>query len=66
VIDAVNRAITPRVRNLLRDKTLVNQPAADGTTALHYAVQANDAELVKLLVAAGANVKAANRYGLRR
>jgi ankyrin repeat protein len=65
LIDAVNRGDHAAVRTLLRDKALVNQPAADGTTALHYAVQSNDAELVKLLLAAGANVKAANRYGLR-
>ena len=65
LIDAVNRGDHAAVRTLLRDKTLVNQPAADGTTALHFAVQANDAELVKILLAAGANVKTANRYGLR-
>jgi uncharacterized protein len=65
LIDAVTRGDHAAVRTLLRDKTLVNQPAADGTTALHYAVRANDAELVKLLLAAGANVKTANRYGLR-
>src|SRR5215208_646743 len=65
LIDAVNRGDHAAVSTLLRDKTLVNQPAADGTTALHYAVQANDAELVKILLAAGANVKTANRYGLR-
>jgi len=65
LIDAVNRGDHAAVSTLLRDRTLVNQPALDGTTALHYAVRANDAELVRLLLAAGANVKAANRYGLR-
>ena len=65
LIDAVNRGDHAAVRTLLRDRTLVNQPAADGTTALHYAVRGNDAELVKILLAAGANVKTANRYGLR-
>src|SRR4029453_1380004 len=65
LIDAVNRGDHAAVRTLLRDKTLVNQPAADGTTAPHYGVQASDAELVKILVAAGANVKTANRYGIR-
>jgi ankyrin repeat protein len=65
LIDAVGRGDHAAVRTLLRDKTLVNQASADGTTALHYAVQANDIELVRMLVAAGANAQAANRYGLR-
>ena len=36
----------------------------DGTTALHYAVQSDDIELVRMLLQAGANAKATNRYGL--
>lgn len=41
----------------------VNQPSADGTTALHWAVYNNDAALVEQLLAAGANVNARNDYG---
>ena len=43
----------------------VNRAEADGTTALHWAVQADDLELVTLLLRAGANAKAANRYGVQ-
>ena len=42
----------------------VNKPESDGTTALHYAVEADALDLVTQLVRAGANVKAANRYGI--
>ena len=37
---------------------------ADGTTALHWAVQLDDINLVRALLAAGAQVRAANRYGV--
>jgi uncharacterized protein len=37
---------------------------ADGTTALHWAVQADDVELARALLGAGAQVRAANRYGV--
>jgi ankyrin repeat protein len=65
LVDAVKRGDHAAVKSLLRNKTLVNQAEPDGTTALHFAVQANDGELVRLLISAGANVRAANRYGLR-
>ena len=42
----------------------VNQAAADGTTLLHQAVNANDLAEVRRLIHAGANVNAANRYGV--
>jgi ankyrin repeat protein len=42
----------------------VNRPDADGSTALHWAVHRDAVEVVKLLVDAGANVKAVNRYGV--
>jgi ankyrin repeat protein len=37
---------------------------ADGTTALHWAVRANDQETTRLLIQAGADVKIADRYGI--
>ena len=37
--------------------------AADGTTPLHWAVDRDAPEIVQLLIRAGANVNAANRYG---
>jgi hypothetical protein len=41
-----------------------NSAEADGTTALHWAVQHDDERLVRALLTAGAQVRAANRYGV--
>lgn len=41
----------------------VNVRTADGTSALHWAVYHNDADLVGRLIAAGADVNARNDYG---
>ena len=41
----------------------VNVAEADGTTALHWAIRAARRRSVATLIRAGANVKAANRYG---
>jgi len=51
------------VRSLLKQKVDVNAPQPDGTTALHWAVRKDDLETADLLIRAGANVKAANRFG---
>ena len=40
------------------------QTSADGTTALHLAVRNDDAAAVDKLIRSGADVKAANRYGI--
>jgi ankyrin repeat protein len=61
--DAIEKKDTATVRALLRD-TNVNAAQVDGTTALHWAVQHNDADTVKALLAAGANAKAENRYSV--
>ena len=42
----------------------MNAAEADGTTGLHWAVRADDLETVRLLLRAGADAKAANRYGV--
>ena len=42
----------------------VNAPQPDGMTALHWAAYQDDLEIAALLVRAGANAKAANRYGV--
>ena len=42
----------------------VNAPESDGTTALHWAIHNDDADLVQRLIRAGANVKTANQYGV--
>ncbi len=52
------------VRRLVAGGANVNQPAADGSTALLWAVYNADADLVRSLIAAGAKVDAANRYGV--
>ena len=52
------------VRSLLQQKTDVNASLVDGTTALHWAVRADDLETADMLIHAGANVKSADRYGI--
>ena len=49
------------VRDLIRQKADVNAAQGDGMTALHWAAQKDDLDLAKMLLAAGANVKAATR-----
>ena len=49
---------------LLRARVDVNAPEGDGTTALHWAVQADDVALARTLIRAGAKVTAANRLGV--
>jgi uncharacterized protein len=51
------------VKSLLQQKVDVNAPQGDGATALHWAASNEDLEMVKLLLAAGANVNAATRDG---
>ncbi len=51
------------VRSLLKLHADVNVPQADGTTAMHWAARWDDFEMADLLIAAGANVKAPNRFG---
>jgi hypothetical protein len=42
----------------------INAPEADGTTPLHRAVRADDLAQVNKLLAAGADARVANRYGV--
>ena len=63
IADAAKRGDKQAVRELLQKKADVNAPQADGTTALHLAVQADDLELADLLIGAGAKVSAANVTG---
>jgi ankyrin repeat protein len=51
------------VRSLLQQKADVNAALPDGTTALHWAVRADDLDTAGLLLRAGAHVNAADRYG---
>jgi ankyrin repeat protein len=62
--DAVERQDTAAVGRLLDTGVAVDQPQADGTTALHWAAQHEDVATAKQLLERGADVKAANRYGV--
>jgi len=61
--NAAQRKDRDELRALVKQRADVNAPQPDGTTALHWATHWNDAELVDLLLRAGANAKAVNRYG---
>jgi ankyrin repeat protein len=63
VANAVMKGNREDLRSLLQRKAAVNAPQVDGTTALHWAVLANDLETADLLIRAGAKVSAANREG---
>jgi len=64
VADAAMRGDRDRVRTLLQRKADVNAPQVDGTTALHWAVRADDVDMADLVIRAGAKVSAANREGV--
>jgi ankyrin repeat protein len=61
--DAARRGDREAVRSLLKQKADVNTAPGDGATALHWAAYQDDLEMAKLLLAAGANVKATTRVG---
>ncbi len=61
--DAAMNGNTQAVKALLAQKVNVNAAQTDGTTALHWAVRADDMDTTDLLIRAGANVSAANHDG---
>ena len=63
VADAVQNRDIATLRTLLKQHASVNVRQEDGTTALHWAAHWNDVESVNLLIHAGADAKAVNRYG---
>ena len=64
LVDAVKKSDKAAIRALLQQRIDVNAPEANGATALHWAVDLDDAATVDLLIRSGANVKVANRYGV--
>ena len=62
--DAAMNGNKAAVRSLLLKKADVNAAQVDGTTALHWAVRADDLETADLLIKAGANASAVNREGV--
>jgi ankyrin repeat protein len=63
LVEAIKSGDRAAALTLIGRSVDVNAPEADGTTALHWAVQQNDLDLVQRLIRAGANVKARNEYG---
>jgi ankyrin repeat protein len=53
-----------RALELLKQGASGHAAEADGTTALHWAVQLDDLRLVRALLDKGAQVRASNRYGV--
>jgi ankyrin repeat protein len=64
VADAAMKRDKAAVRSLVERKADVNAPQVDGTTALHWAVQADDLDMVDLLIRAGARVSTPTREGV--
>jgi ankyrin repeat protein len=62
--DAAGRGDVEKVRSLMRANPLTISARDGGTTALHEATRAGHFEIVKLLVAGGANVNATDFSGL--
>ena len=54
LIDAVKDSNVKRVQALVRERVDVNATAADGATALHWAVHKDDLTTADLLIRAGA------------
>ena len=64
LIDAVQAGNWAAAIKLIDQKVNVNGTAADGTTALHWAVHNGDIDMVNRLIKAGASVNVKNEFGL--
>jgi uncharacterized protein len=63
VADAARRGDKAAVKQLLESGADVNVATGDGMTALHWAAQNGAVDLAKMLLIAGANVRATTRLG---
>jgi ankyrin repeat protein len=63
VADAAMTGDRAAVLAMLKQGADVNAAQGDGVTALHWAARRGDAELASTLLVAGANAKAATRFG---
>lgn len=64
VADAAQRGDKAAIRAAVAKKANVNVPQIDGTTALHWAVERDDLEMVDLLIRGGARITAKTREGV--
>ena len=64
LLDAAKGGDSRAARTLLARGADANAVEADGSTALHWAVENDDPELTRALLAAGARVGVANRHGI--
>ena len=65
LLEAVRAGAAASVEALLAGGADAGEAGPDGTTALHWAVYREDVPTVERLIGAGAEVDAANRYGVR-
>ena len=59
LVDAVKAGNRDAVRLLLKQHVAVNAPEVDGTTALHWAVRADDLETTEMLLRAAISILSA-------
>ncbi|MSV30579.1 MAG: hypothetical protein EXQ52_17820 [Bryobacterales bacterium] len=64
LIEAVKKSDAKAVRSLIAARVDIHATELDGSTALHWAAQRDNSEIVGLLLAAGANAKIATRYNI--
>jgi len=64
LVEAIKAGDAKTARALLTRNVDVNKPEADGTTALHWAVENDDLDLTIALLQARAKAQVANRYGI--
>ncbi len=62
--DAAEQSNWHQLRRLLASHASVNLAQPDGMTALHWAVRANQEDMVALLLQSGADPNSANRYAI--